>query len=425
MSCAPAPYPGTLPQWRAGIRLLAAGAWIAAGAFAPATTAFALWDDRLELFVSQTITRDDNVFRISESLDPAVVLGSSSKGDTYSTTSLGFNLDAPVSRQRLQARLAWNITRYERFTVLNLDDGHDGRVAWLWRVGNDLDGRLEYSDTRALASLANTRSGVLFGTPNVLATRRALFNGAYLVTPRWRLRGDVSRLRQSNELPALQVNDVTIDDAGLTLSYVTPANNEAGLRAQVEDGQFPSRQPVAGTLVDNSYRQQRIAAVADWAVTAQSRIAARAGWVSRDHAELPQRDVDGATYYAAFDWKPTGKLALAAVAQRDIVPLDDIYSQSVKVKGVALRASLALTEKLGLSASGEYSHRDYLADPALLLGVVSPRSDTVRAAAAVASYRPARLVTLQMGLRRETRSSTVAFGDYAANIFNVGVRIGF
>ncbi|TMH82094.1 MAG: hypothetical protein E6H47_14420 [Betaproteobacteria bacterium] len=74
---------------------------IIAGVLVPATDAVALWDDKLELFASQTLTRDDNVFRIS-SLVPAAVLGSSSKSDTYSTTSLGFNLDVPVSRQRFQ-----------------------------------------------------------------------------------------------------------------------------------------------------------------------------------------------------------------------------------------------------------------------------------------------------------------------------------
>src|SRR5205823_14554469 len=98
---------------------------IAAGVLVPATDALALWDDKLELFAPQTLTRDDNVFRISSDL-PAAVLGLSSKGDTYSTTSLGFNLDVPVSRQRFQGGVTWNKTRYDRFIGLNWE-GHQAR----------------------------------------------------------------------------------------------------------------------------------------------------------------------------------------------------------------------------------------------------------------------------------------------------------
>ena len=132
---------------------------VVAGVLVPVTDAVALWDDKLELFAAQTLTRDDNVFRISSGLDPAAALGSSSKGDTSSTTSLGFNLDVPESRQRFQGGVTWNKTRYDRFTVLNWD-GHQGQGIWLWQVGNDISGQLGYTETFALASLANVQSGV-------------------------------------------------------------------------------------------------------------------------------------------------------------------------------------------------------------------------------------------------------------------------
>ena len=169
---------------------------IVAGVLVPATDAVALWDDRLELFVAQTITRDDNVFRLSSGLDPAAVVGSSSRGDTYSTTSFGFNLNVPVSRQRFLGGVTWNNTRYDRFTILNLD-GHQGRGIWLWQVGNDISGQLGYTETLILASLANVQSGVQSSTPNSLTIRRAFFNAEYRLTPRWRLRGEAGRLKLS------------------------------------------------------------------------------------------------------------------------------------------------------------------------------------------------------------------------------------
>ena len=397
---------------------------IAAGVLVPVTDAVALWDDRLELFAAQTLTWDDNVFRISSGLDPAAALGSSSKGDTYSTTSLGFNLDFPVSRQRFQGGVTWNKTRYDRFTVLN-GDGHQGQGIWVWQVGNDISGQLGYTETFGLASLANIQSGVQSSTPNFLTTQRAFFNAAYLLTPRWRLRGEAGRLKQSNEVPERKVNDTSTDSVDLTVSYVTPVSNQIGLGVRVDDGRLPNRELVAGELFDNSYRQQNVAAVTDWTLTGSSHLSARVGSVRRTYTQLPQRDFEGGTFNAAYDWKPTGKLTLIAAAQKGISTSEQINIGFVLVKGVALRPALRLTDKVNIAGAFEYSNREYRSDPALALGVVPNRTDRVRSAAVTASYRPIRTVTLQMALLHETRSSTAAFGDYAANVVSVTARIGF
>jgi exopolysaccharide biosynthesis operon protein EpsL len=397
---------------------------IVAGVLVPVTDAVALWDDRLELFVTQTLTRDDNVFRISSGLDPAAALGSSSKGDTSSTTSLGFNLDVPVSRQRFQGGVTWNKTRYDRFTVLNWD-GHQGQGIWLWQVGNDISGKLGYTETLSLGWLANVQSGVQSSTPNFLTTRRAFLNAAYMLTPRWRLRGEAGRLKQSNEVPERKVNDASTDSVDLTVSYVMPVDNQIGLGTRVEESRLPNRQFVAGDLFDNSYRQQSVAAVTDWTLTGSSRVSARFGSVRRSYTQLPQRDFEGSTFRAAYDWTPTGKLTLTATAQKDISTIEQVNIGLVLVKGVALRPALRLTDKVNLAGAFEYSNREYRSDPVLVLGIVPNRTDRVRSAAVTVSYRPIRTVTLQMALLHETRSSTAAFGDYVANVVSVTARIGF
>ena len=397
---------------------------IVAGVLVPVTDAVALWDDRLELFIAQTVTRDDNVFRISSGLDPAAVLGSSSKGDTYSATSLGFNLEVPVSRQRFQGGVTWNKTRFDRFTILNLD-GHQGRGIWLWQVGNDISGQLGYTEALILASLANVQSGVQSITPNFLTIRRVFFNAEYMLTPRWRLRGEAGRLKLSNEALERQVNNSSTDSVDLTVSYVTPVSNQIGLSVRVEDGRLPNRQLVAGDLFDNSYRQQNVAAVTEWTLTGSSHVSARVGSIRRSYAQLPQRDFEGGTFRAAYDWRPTGKLTLTAVAQKDISTIEQVNIGLVLIKSVALRPTLRLTDKVNIGGALEYGNREYRSDPALVLGDVPNRIDRVRSAAVTVSYRPVRTVTLQMALLHETRSSTVAFGDYATNAVSVTARIGF
>src|SRR3954451_6677454 len=123
---------------------------IACALLFPAGDAFALFGDRLELFAQQRLTYDDNVFRIARGVDPRPITGSQSKSDIYSTTTLGLNLNVPVSRQVFQAGLAWNVLRFNKFDDLDYT-GHAGRALWLWRLGNDLSGQLGYNDTKAQA----------------------------------------------------------------------------------------------------------------------------------------------------------------------------------------------------------------------------------------------------------------------------------
>lgn len=397
---------------------------MAAGILMPAMDAAALWEDRLELFVAESVTRDDNVFRLSSAQGAPTVPGSSAKGDTFRTTSVGFNFNVPVSRQSFVGGLAWNDTRYQQFTFLDLT-GRAGRAVWQWQVGDALTGKLGYTETRTLASFANVQSGgVQSITPNALTTQQVFFNAGYRLTPRWELRGEASRLKQSNELVVRRVNDVTVDGAELTVSYVTPLKNKIGVSARTEQARYPIPLAVPGQLIDSDYRQQILAVVADWTLAGHSHVSARAGRVSRSYEQSSQRDFEGPTYQAAYEWKPTAKFTLTALALREISATEEVTVGYVVVKGAALRPALRLTEKFGIAGTFEYSERDYRGDPALGLGNVTTRTDKVRSAGLTASYRPLRTVTLEIALLRETRSSTAAFGDYEVNVARAGARIG-
>jgi len=402
------PRRGALRRTRLWFRI--AGSTIAvAGLFLPAMEAFALWDDKLKVFVEEKITRDDNVFRFSKDLDPV--------GDTYHTTSLGFNLDAPVSRQRFQVDYTWNATRFNQSTDLDFD-GHDARATWLWQLGNDASGQLGYTETSTLASFAFTQSRTL----DRLKTQQAFFNAAYLVTPRWRLQAGVRGLEQTNGDPPRQILDVKVRSTDFIVSYVTQASTSVGLSVRNEDGRFPNQ---GSTVDNNAYRQDSVGIVADWTLTGASHVSARADRVRRRYAQVPQQDFDGNTARAEYDWKPTGKFSLAAVAQRDIYPYLDIGSSFVLVKGVTLRPALSLTEKIEVSGVLDYSVRDFLGNPGLASGVSPGRTDRVRSGTATLSYRPARALTLLFSAQREARSSNVAFVDYAVNVRSIAARITF
>jgi len=394
-----------------------------AGALVPATSAFALWDDRLELFASETVAHDDNVFRISSGLDPTSVLGSPYVADTYHTTSFGLTFDVPVGRQRLVGDYARNYTRYDRYTLLDLN-GFDGRALWSWQIGDDLNGQLGYRERLALASLANIQSGLQSTTPDFLTAKEAFFDAAYKLTARWQIRGQANWMEQSNSAAERKVNDIHIETGAFTVSYITPANNQIGVNVTVASARAPNPVLEAGLPIDNSYRQQHLGAVAEWALSGHSRLNLRAGRVTRDYDQLPERNFAGPTFFAGYEWKPTGKLTFTAVAQKDISATEEVNVGFVAFKRFALYPSWQATEKISIDGGFERSDRDYRGDPGLVLGTVAPRTETVRTAALAVSYRPTRAVMINLALRRETRTSSVEFGDYEANIASIGIRLG-
>ncbi len=385
---------------------------------------------KLTPFVEETLTTDDNVFRISKDVDPATVIGSSSRADTYHTTAFGLNAEMPLSLQRFVANLTFNSTRYQRFSGLD-SNGHDLRGSWLWQAGRVLHGELGYAETVSLASFAQLLSTTpdQLRTPDQLTVRQEFVNGTWMVTPYWRLRAAGDQLEQRNSAPATLFNDVTIDGVEAALSRVSKAGNSIGFSTRLERGKFPTAEPFTTPLstmsIDNAYRQYAAGLTLDWTVTGISHLVARTDQVGRRYDQLPQRNFTGQTGRIELTWTPTGKTTLTAIVQRDISPYEFTRSSLVLLKGFGLRPGWHVTPKIDLSADLEAVTRSYVADPAQALGLTGQRDDRVRSVSALISYHPTLRIGVQATLLHETRSSNAAFGDYAANVAWLNARFAF
>lgn len=364
-------------------------------------------------FAEETVTTDDNLFRISNQVDPKTVIGSASRGDTYLTTSVGLSADVPVSLQRFQATLTYNIYRYDRFHLLDYD-GYDLRGSWLWQIGRDLSGQLGVTENYSLTPFEE-EPGVV--TPNHLHLREEFAKGSWLVTPDWKLYGAADDLEQSNSDPAGQYNNVTVDSLEASLSRASGTGNWFGLDTRYESGHFPVAQPIATVLVDNAYRQYGVGVVVDFGSETPSHVLARADQVSRHYDQLTQRNFNRATGRLEYTWTPDVKVSVKAIAERDISPYEYIHSGIVMVRGLTLQPVWHATDEIDVSADIAWLDRAYLADPAVTLGAALPRDDGVRTMSALLAYHPVAWLSLQLSFLHEERSSNIAFGDYAANVF--------
>lgn len=400
-----------LSQLQAGV-----GAALVALAAIP-FPALALWGDRLELYAQENIVYDSNIFRLSDTR--AAALGVSEKSDTYYVTTVGANLDLPISRQRFRAGLAFHESRFERNKQLNFG-GHDASAVWLWQLGNDLNGDLGYTRSKTLASFTN----VLTIVPSTVESERMFASGNYLLTPRWRLGAAVDERTRRYSDPARQVNDVDITGGEASITYLTPRGNSVGLTHRTEEGRFSNQQIVGGVGIDNAYTQDTTSLVVDWTVTPASHLNMRVGTVKREYeqqiAGFADRDFDSYTARVVYDWRPTERFTLTAIALKEVSGIEDIETSFVVIKGFALRPSWRITEKTTLSGSLDSSRREYHGDPTIL-----QRSDRVNSAAVALTWQALRNLQFAATLQHEKRTSNIPDIDYKFTQFGLRGRIGF
>jgi len=384
------------------------------GLLAPGSS-WAVLSENLEVFAQENITYDSNVFRLSEKLDPTLVIGDSQKSDTIFTTAVGFNLDAPVSLQRFQLAAAFLDSRYRHFKDID-HTGHTINAAWLWSITPRLTGALGYQEEKTLASFAN----IQVRRPDLITSRTAFANGAWMVTPSWRLHGDLNAARTDHtEIRELQ--DLENASAEVGLSYVTAQENRIGVDVRGERGRSPEERVVQGQLFDNAYSQTGVGVQARWVATGHSRFDGRADYIRRRYEQFSERNYSGPTFRATYTWTPTGKITVATVAQRDIAPLEDITTTFVLVTSLTVRPDWQITDKVSLRGNFAYAKWDYRGDPAFGLDF----EHRVKTAGVSVLWRPFTRVSLSGGIAREERTSTLPTGDYKVNQATVEARIGF
>lgn len=394
-----------------GKRILAAAV---VAAFAP--NAFALFGDKLELFADESWTHDTNVFRLSKNVDPFAATGSSRKGDNWWTTTVGANVDLPVSLQRFQLNGTFSDARYHNFKALDHHE-HTAKAEWDWAVRRELTGDTGYAEQKHLASFANIQGT----TPDLVKNRQAWFNGAWLVTPSWRAHTSLNAGDARHGDPGRRINDLEAASAELGWSYVTAQENRIGLAVREEKGRNPHEILLGGLTFHNQYRQTSIGVQGRWLLTPHSRIDGRVDYAKREYDEFKNRNYSGPTARGTYTWMPTVKTKVATSVYREVAPLEDIQSRFVLVTGITVRPQWDITEKVSLRGNVEYAKWDYRGDATLGVSF----ENKVRAAGIGLVWKPARDLLFQGTYQHEQRTSPLPTGDYKTDTVIVEGRVGF
>lgn len=374
-------------------------------------------EDKFSATAAVGVTTEDNVFRQPD--------GTGTQNDSYRTITAGLRFDLPVSGQRFQGEAAGSDQDFRKFSELD----HQAwrlRTAWLWQVGTRLDGRVGYSAESVLSSLANLRSGAQSAAPNQLRIQRFDAGGALNVGTRWRLGAAVERIEHHNNSGQFQTSNMQRDGGSATLTYQSPSGNSIGMYADYADATLPNLQTVGLLRVDNSYRQHRMGGLMEWAPASKSRLSLRGGYVARDYRQFPQRDLSTWTGVVSYEWRPSPRVSITAIAQRDVSEWEQVNVGYVLARGIALRPSLEIGPRLQVSLNLESSRRIYSGDVALG-PVASP--GRFRESMLIAGVTMDFSVTPTFGLRlfgrHEGRSASDTVPEYGAGVYGLELRANF
>ena len=374
-----------------------------------------MFNDRIEFWAAENVTRDSNVLRLSDRVSPTVI-GALRLSDTISTTHVGVNVDVPWSQQRVQLAYDGYASRYRNFKDLN-NNGYVVRAQLFWGILYRVSGTAGYSEARGLSSFANIQSRVR----DLIITRQAWFTGAWQATPRWRATTALATMQNKHSEITRRINDIETSSGELGLAYVTPLENAIGAVGRFETGRLPTGTTLRGVPFDNEYQQYGLGGTVNWVISGHSRLEGRAEWVRRLYEQATERNYSGPILRALYTWTPTAKLSVVASVQREFGPADDIQASFVLLKGGYIRPRWAATEKITVQGNLERNVYDYRGDP--LIG--ANFTHRVRIYGLGVTYRPLENVLLGAGYNREVRTSTADLGDYKVNVAHIEGRVGF
>ncbi|MGH9955768.1 MAG: XrtB/PEP-CTERM-associated polysaccharide biosynthesis outer membrane protein EpsL [Pyrinomonadaceae bacterium] len=360
---------------------------------------------------------DDNVLRLD---DNERVVGESGRSDTIRQVGAGLRYDLPVSRQTFTLEGRADNYDYNRFDELN----HTAYLVggnWNYQAGPDLSGDLGYRRTQRLTSFNEDIGQVR----DLITHDRGYLAANYRMYPRLQVRGALEADRIDHDEDTRRALDQRILTETFGVDYVSIRENTIGVQLQLKQGEFPNRQVVAGSTIDNEYDEYEISAVTGWQFAPKTRFDGRLGYTDREHDQISQRDFSGITYRGTFAWAPTAKTLVDGALYREIASVEDLIASFVLTEGVTAGVAWAPTIKIVLQARAIYEDREYEGDPGLFFGTAQQRDETFRGLRLAAGYRPGRAIDVTAAYEHGSRSSNLINGDYDYDLFsiNVGLRI--
>ena len=381
--------------------------------------------DTLQPFVTYSITRDSNLFRLPSNLNP--------QADTYQIYSAGALLDWKQGRQEVTGQLSANKVRYSHNTFLNTQ-GHNVQLQWNWQSGRQWSGELDYGNQVSQVPFTNINAQI---TNTDVSNKNAGFKAHFLVAPFWRINAGVSQSQVSYNALQLQGSNQKLDKVEGGMDYLARDNSRVGLSYGYTRGTVPDTNACAPftCMVGNNFHQQDLKTDIYWNFSGQTKLYSYVGLTRRNYenssltSTIPlTRNFTGVTADLNANWQMTGITSLTGEIYRRLGPVQGVtaYGTYVIYQGAKLGPTWQPTPRTSVAAQGFVERQDYRGNaygPAYSL-LIQPRY-TLSGWSLTYSWQPFISTTLGLVLQTGSRSSNLPNSGFHYNSINFNFQFVF
>ena len=335
--------------------------------------------------------------------------------DWISTTSLNAGLNQALGRDKLLAAIEADLNRYKRSHSLN-STGYRGSAEFDWSTVGDLSGALGADGNRRQYIYGETADILPGHSPTVTNVRNLQTDShafAKLVLggeSRWTIFGGADANKRTFSADTFRVDNEQQWSSNLGTRYSTSPDLSFGVTGAYVNGEYPHGSATNGS---SKFTTRSFDLTTRWQASGNSSLDASVGYTSENNDELSSNRnfVNGSLNW---NWTPPSHFKVVLGLKRS----SDVDSSSTLVNAGAvntnnlngtsinnvghLEVTYALTAKVSLDASGDYTQRKY---SDIKQGDGTDASGATRTSRLylTAHYQPTRTTDLSCGGGREVR----------------------
>jgi hypothetical protein len=376
---------------------------------------------------TQSLVHESNLLRLPSTIpSSAVIPGASGNSDFYTLTRLGADFDRTYSKQRLQAQVGTDITRFSNFSRFD-SVGYNLFGRYDWQYDRNWYGHAQLGSSRSRSTFVDFRSS----EPNLVNTQSIGTAVGFRFTPVWSTYVGLDTIATDNSVSPLKPNNLESTNVEAGLRYQPEDGTDLFVLARRSDGRFPNRQTndVNGNplpnAIDNSFIQNELLIRGVLSPSTVARYQGQIGLTQRRHENFPIRDFSGLTFQLDYNWNPQGLWSFQASAGNTIGAVADVSANYIVSRFIVLRPALSITPKTQLRGSFEWRDRQFSGDPGLAVSNAPKREDRLTTVGIGVSSTINRSWSWGADLRQESRNSNAVNQDFSARVFAVSATIQF
>jgi hypothetical protein len=380
-------------------------------------------NDRLDLYVGDTYTFDNNIYRLPSNVDLTTLpqIGANpSRSDSIDSTSAGLDGEwLTGGRQSVDLDLNAAYNRFFRNTDLSNVSTQDSG-AWNWGLGNSLSGKIGADFARLFGGFYNTQvySRDMVDRTDYFASLR------YQVGPRWGVFGGVMGSIYSVTAAQATYNNSSSKSADGGFDFTTE-QSRIGFDYRYNDSRAPNSALVNGELFNPDFREDRARVLFRYALSEKTIVDASAGYLKREYPSTAIGSFSGEVWRVALQWQPTPKTQLLVGAWQQLAA--DLTSQTDYYvdKGESLTPQWVASEKLTFSAIFSHDTENYIGSnpvgPIPIDFIAQARHDTLTSETGNLVYTPIRSIVLTFSVGHAKRGSNISAFEYNDLQGSVGI----